>query len=84
MFTPPKHLSIPPPPQFQICGNNTGSLAGCIVIMGMFRYQDRKSYIQGPKQTKPYSFNYLPPLIFLNAHVKSVKHAGLGNFGQWG
>jgi len=25
-------------------------------------------------RTKPDSFNHLPPLFFLNAHVKSVKH----------
>jgi len=30
-----------------------------------------------------YSFNNIPPLIFKNAHAKSVKHTGLGRFDYW-
>jgi len=39
--------------------------------------------VQCPKLTKPYSFNYLPPLICKNALVKSVKHTGLVSFRHW-
>jgi len=30
-----------------------------------------------------YSYNYIPPLIFLYAHVRSVKHKGLVSFDRW-
>jgi len=39
--------------------------------------------MQCPKLTKPYSFDYLSPLLFLDAHVKAVKNTGLVNFCHW-
>jgi len=30
-----------------------------------------------------YGFNYIPPLIYYNAQVYSVKHTGLVCFGHW-
>jgi len=30
-----------------------------------------------PESAQTYSFNYIPPLIFSNAHVKSINHRGL-------
>jgi len=45
----------------------------------------RKSYIQWPNLTVPYSFqfNYLPREFLSDAHEKSVKHTDLVRIGHW-
>jgi len=60
--------SLPRPPPLELNANYLCNI------------DQRRSYIQCPKLTKLYSFNYLRPVIVQDAHVKSVIYTSLVSF----
>jgi len=54
-----------------------------LIYCFIFYFTFFKWYLAGDAAAYRPSFNHIPPLIFYDAHVKSVKHTGLVSFGHY-